>query len=102
MFAQGLRLLSFVGQCCEDRIYFYGRGTKLSNMWLELEEPDIISVLCQLAQLKSRMMLIHFPAGGSLYYTNHLEKVAGRMGIPLNEEHFCIGLDARLHVIQKE
>ncbi|OCB84911.1 hypothetical protein A7U60_g8133 [Sanghuangporus baumii] len=74
------------------------RGTKLSDVWLELEEPDIVSVLRQLAQLESRMMSIPFPAGGSLYYTNDLKKVAGRTGIPLNDERFCVGLDARLHM----
>ncbi|KAL5480871.1 hypothetical protein ACEPAI_9811 [Sanghuangporus weigelae] len=74
------------------------RGTKLSDVWLELEEPDIVSVLRQLAQLESRMMSILFPAGGSLYYANDLEKVAGRTGIPLNDERFCVGPDARLHM----
>ena len=74
------------------------RGTKLSDVWLELEEPDIVSVLRQLVQLESRMMSIPFPAGGSLYYTNDLEKVAGRTGIPLNDERFCVGPDARLHM----
>ena len=74
------------------------RGTKLSNMWLELEELDIILVLHQLVQLKSCLMSIPFPAGGSLYYTNNLEKVEGRMGIPLNDEHFCVGPNARLHM----
>ena len=73
------------------------RGTKLSDVWLELEEPDIVSVLRQLVQFEARMMSIHFPAGGSLYYTNDLEKVAGRTGIPLNDERFCVGPDARLH-----
>ncbi|KAN0082432.1 Protein kinase-like domain containing protein [Tylopilus felleus] len=56
------------------------RGTKLSDVWLELEEPDIVSVLRQLVQFESRMMSIPFPAGGSLYYTNDLEKVPGRTG----------------------
>jgi aminoglycoside phosphotransferase (APT) family kinase protein len=74
------------------------RGTKLSNVWLELEEPDIVSILRQLTQLESRMMSIPFPAGGSLYYTKDLEKVAGRTGIPLNNESFCVGPDARLHM----
>ena len=74
------------------------RGTKLSDVWMELEEPDIVSVLRQLVQLESRMMSIPFPAGGSLYYTNDLEKVAGRTGIPLNDERFCVGPDARLHM----
>jgi Phosphotransferase enzyme family len=55
------------------------RGTKLSDVWMGLETPDIVSVLRQLAQLESCMMSIPFPAGGSLYYTNDLKKkVAGR------------------------
>ncbi|KAJ7076062.1 protein kinase subdomain-containing protein PKL/CAK/Fmp29 [Mycena belliarum] len=74
------------------------RGTKLSDVWLELEEPDIVSVLRQIAQLESRPMSIPFPAGGSLYYANDLEKVTGKTGIPLSDERFCVGLDARLHM----
>ena len=74
------------------------RGTKLSDVWMELEEPDIVSLLRQLAQLEARMMSISFPAGGSLYYTNDLEKMAGRMGIPLNDNRFCVGPDVRLHM----
>ncbi|KAJ6587357.1 protein kinase subdomain-containing protein PKL CAK Fmp29 [Mycena sp. CBHHK59/15] len=74
------------------------RGTNLSDVWMELKEPDIVSVLRQLVQLESRMMSIPFPAGGSLYYTNDLEKVARRTGIPLNDEGFCVGPDVRLHM----
>ena len=74
------------------------RGTKLSDVWLELEESDIVSVLRQLVQLESRMMSIPFPAGGSLYYTNDLEKVAGRTGIPLDDGRFCVGPDVRLQM----
>jgi hypothetical protein len=43
-------------------------------------------------------MSIPFPAGGSLYYTNDLEKVEGRTGIPLNDKRFCVGPNARLHM----
>ncbi|KJA25351.1 hypothetical protein HYPSUDRAFT_64929 [Hypholoma sublateritium FD-334 SS-4] len=74
------------------------RGAKLSDVWPELEEGDIVSVLRQLVQLESRLMSIPFPAGGSLYYTSDLEKVAGRTGIPLSDERFCVGPDARLHM----
>ncbi|KAI0029059.1 hypothetical protein K488DRAFT_80383 [Vararia minispora EC-137] len=52
------------------------RGTKLSDAWMELEEPDMASVLRQVAQLESRMMT----------------------GIPLNDQRFCVGPDARLHM----
>ena len=74
------------------------KGTKLSDVWLRLEESDIVLVLHQLAQLESRMMSIPFPAGGSLYYTNDLVKVAGSTGIPFNDERFCVGPDARLYM----
>ena len=72
------------------------RGTKLSDVWLELGESDIVSLLRQLAQLESQMMSISFPAGGSLYYAHDLEKVAGKAAIPLKDERFCVGPDTRL------
>ncbi|KAF8912527.1 hypothetical protein CPB85DRAFT_1252623 [Mucidula mucida] len=74
------------------------KGTNLSDVWPELEDPDIVSVLRQLAELESRFMSIPFPAGGSLYFTKDLEKVTGRTGIPLNDERFCVGPEARLHM----
>jgi aminoglycoside phosphotransferase (APT) family kinase protein len=36
------------------------RGTKLSDVWLELGDSDIVSVLCQLAQLESKMIRFLF------------------------------------------
>ncbi|KAG6329006.1 hypothetical protein ID866_10083 [Astraeus odoratus] len=72
------------------------QGTNLSDVWLDLGEREIISVLRQLTQLESKMMSISFPAGGSLYYTHDLEKVAGGPGIPLKDERFCVGPDVRL------
>ena len=72
------------------------RGTDLYDVWMKLEEPDIVSVLRQLTQLESRLMSIPFPAGGSLYYTYDLEKVAGSIGIPLNDDRFCVGPDVSL------
>jgi hypothetical protein len=74
------------------------RGMKLSNVWLELGESDIVSIVRQLAQLESQMMSISFPTGGSLYYAHDLEKVARRAAIPLKDEHFCIGPDTSLHM----
>ncbi|KAG6830603.1 hypothetical protein H0H92_015884 [Tricholoma furcatifolium] len=74
------------------------RGTELSDIWQELEEVDIASVMRQLTQLKSQMMSIAFPAGGSLYYTDDLEKVAGKTAIPLEDNRFCVGPDAGLHI----
>ena len=76
----------------------FTRGTKLSDVWLELEEPDIVSVLRQLVQLESRLMSIPFPGGGSLYYTNDLGKVEGATGIPLSDERFCVGPDTRVNM----
>lgn len=74
------------------------KGTKLSDVWQELEEPEITSVLRQLVQLESRMISIPFPAGGSLYYTKDLEKATGRTGITLDDDRFCIGPDARVRM----
>ncbi|KAF9490355.1 hypothetical protein BDN71DRAFT_193600 [Pleurotus eryngii] len=76
----------------------YVRGTKLSDVWMELKEPDIVSVLRQLVQLESRMMSITFPAGGSLYHAKDLEKMTRRKVIPLDDEAFCVGPDVRLHM----
>ncbi|KAF8177834.1 protein kinase subdomain-containing protein PKL/CAK/Fmp29 [Pholiota molesta] len=73
-------------------------GTKLTDVWLDLEKHEIISVLRQLVQLEAKMMSIRFPAGGSLYYAQDLENVAGGPGIPLQDERFCVGPDARLHM----
>ena len=42
------------------------------------------------------MMSMSFPAGGSLYYAQDLERMAGKPGIPLEDERFCIGPDVRL------
>lgn len=71
-------------------------GTKLSDIWFDLEEPQIESVVRQLVQLEAKMMSVSFPAGGSLYYAQDLEGVAGKPGIPLKDERFCIGPDVRL------
>ncbi|EPQ56600.1 hypothetical protein GLOTRDRAFT_128543 [Gloeophyllum trabeum ATCC 11539] len=78
----------------------YVRGTNLSDVWFDLEERDIVSVLRQLVQLESRMMSIPFPAGGSLYYSHDLEEVTGgKSGTLLGgDERFCISLDARVHM----
>lgn len=77
------------------------RGTKLTDVWMQLKEADLASVLRQLVELETLMMSIAFPAGGSLYYTADLEKVAGEktcIPMPLNSEHFCIGPDVRLNM----
>jgi hypothetical protein len=41
-------------------------------------------------------MSVSFPASGSLHYAQDLEKVAGKPGIPLKDERFCIGPGVRL------
>ena len=70
-------------------------GTKLSDIWFDLEEQEIESVVRQLVQLEAKMMSVCFPAGGSLYYAQDLERVAGKPGI-FQDERFCIGPDVRL------
>ncbi|KAI0671129.1 kinase-like domain-containing protein [Trametes maxima] len=74
-------------------------GTELSNVWMELEGAEVASVVRQMVELEARIMSIPFPAGGSLYYADDLQKAAGKMTgipVPLDDERFCIGPDARL------
>ena len=72
-------------------------GIKLSDIWSDLEEREIESIVRQLVQLETKMMSISFPAGGSLYYVQDLERAAGKhRGIPLEGERFCVGPDVRL------
>ncbi len=73
-------------------------GTKLSEVWPDFGEQEVISVLHQLVELESKMMSISFPAGGSLYYAKDLEKLDGTPGIPLADERFCVGPDVRLRL----
>jgi hypothetical protein len=78
------------------------QGTDLSSIWLG--EGEIISISRQLAELESKMMLIAFPAGGSLYYTEDLENAAGsasgstRPGITLEDKRFCVGPDTNVRL----
>jgi len=74
-------------------------GTKLSNIWMELEGAEVALVVHQMVELEAQIMLISFLAGRSLYYADDLQKAAGRMtGIlmPLDDECFCISPDVRL------
>lgn len=45
----------------------YVDGTDLSQIWFDLNEEQIISLMDQLAKIESTMMSIPFPAGGSIY-----------------------------------
>ncbi|KAI9507088.1 kinase-like domain-containing protein [Russula earlei] len=72
------------------------QGSKLSDVWPGLDDQEVISVVRKLTQLESRMMSLSFPAGGSLYFTKDLEKVASGLGIPLDDKRFCVGPDVRL------
>ncbi|KAG6901098.1 hypothetical protein C0995_000799 [Termitomyces sp. Mi166 len=69
---------------------------KLSEVWPRLGDEEVISVVRQLTQLESRMMSQPFPAGGSIYFTKDLEKVASGLGVPLEDERFCVGPDTKL------
>jgi len=72
------------------------QGSKLSEVWPDLGDQEVISVVRQLTQLESRMMAQSFPAGGSLYFTKDLEKVATGLGVPLEDKRFCVGPDTKL------
>ncbi|KAF5376644.1 hypothetical protein D9615_007875 [Tricholomella constricta] len=80
----------------------YVKGTDLSQIWFDLKEDEIISLMDQLAKTESTMMSISFPAGGSIYYASDLKELSGNEGIPLEEanegislenKRFCIGPD---------
>ena len=71
-------------------------GPKLSEVWSGLRDEEVISVIRQLTQIESRMMSQSFPAGGSLYFTDDLEKVAPGLGVPLEDKRFCVGPDTKL------
>ncbi|KAK0215437.1 protein kinase subdomain-containing protein PKL CAK Fmp29 [Armillaria fumosa] len=74
-------------------------GTNLGDIFYDLGEGDIISILRQLAELESKMMSKAFPAGGSLYFTEDLVNVAGgasRPGIALKDRRFCVGPETSL------
>ncbi|KAG6869136.1 hypothetical protein C0993_001701 [Termitomyces sp. T159_Od127] len=71
-------------------------GAKLSEVWRSLGDEEVISVVRQLTQLESRMMSQPFPAGGSLYFSEDLEKVASGLGVPLEDKRFCVGPDTKL------
>ncbi|KAJ7097742.1 kinase-like domain-containing protein [Mycena belliarum] len=80
----------------------YVKGTDLSQIWFNLQEDEIVSLMDQLANFESTMMSISFPAGGSIYYARDLMELSGDEGIPLDEQadssalekgRFCIGPD---------
>lgn len=72
------------------------QGSKLSDVWPSLGDQEVISVMHQLTQLESKMMSLPFPAGGSLYFTKDLDKVAKGLGVPLEDKRFCVGPDTML------
>ena len=76
----------------------YIGGSTLSDVWPKLSENEVISVVRQITRLESIMMSLSFPAGGSLYFTEDLEKhvTARGLAIPLENERFCVGPDTKL------
>ncbi|KAH8119478.1 kinase-like domain-containing protein [Phellopilus nigrolimitatus] len=71
----------------------YVKGTDLSQIWFDLKEDEIISLMDQLAKIESIMMSISFPAGGSIYYASDLKELSGNEGIPLDEQVESIALE---------
>lgn len=57
------------------------QGSTLNNIWPDLVDRGVISVVQKLTQLESWMMPLSFPAGGSLYLSKDLDRdghTAGR------------------------
>ena len=71
------------------------QGSNLVDVWRDLNDREVISVIEQLTQFESRMMSLPFPAGGSLYFTEDLERVSPGLGVPLDDKRFCVGPDLR-------
>jgi len=73
----------------------YVDGTDLSQIWFDLKEGEIISLMDQIAKLESIMMSISFPAGGSIYYAGDLKELSGSEGVPLEGEIEGMSLEKR-------
>jgi len=69
------------------------QGSKLSEIWRDLNDEEVISVIRQLTQLETRM--ISSPAGGR-YFSKDLDKVVTGLGVLLDDKDFCISPDTRL------
>ena len=72
------------------------QGSKLSEIWRDINDEEVISVIRQLTQLESRMISLSLSAGGSLYLSKDLDKVTMGPGVLLDDKDFCIGPDTRL------
>ena len=72
------------------------QGSLLTEVWPSLNDEEVVSVIRQLTQLEAQMMALPFPAGGSLYFTKDLEKVAPGLGVPMEDPRFCVGPDTKL------
>lgn len=74
-------------------------GASLADVFSDLGEANIISILRQLVELESKMMSMAFPAGGSLYFAEDLADVAvsaSGPGIALKDKRFCVGPETSL------
>ncbi|KAH6881213.1 kinase-like domain-containing protein [Coprinopsis sp. MPI-PUGE-AT-0042] len=80
----------------------YVEGRSLNDVWSDLEDKEIVDVVRQITQIEGKMSKLSFPAGGSLYFANDLEKV-GLQGVPVpGHERFRIGPDTRLLMWHKK
>ncbi|RPD53323.1 protein kinase subdomain-containing protein PKL CAK Fmp29 [Lentinus tigrinus ALCF2SS1-7] len=76
----------------------YIEGVSLADVLPGLDEGNIISILRQLVELELSLLMMRFPAVGSLYFAEDLANAAGspsgptKPGIPLQtDKRFCIG-----------
>lgn len=76
-------------------------GTNLGDVWFDLSEQEQTTVITNLVQLESKLMNLHFPASGSLYYSSDLPDDCPQIPIQpgssaskqSGEKQFCIGPD---------
>jgi len=76
------------------------RGTTLGDIWFDLPEKAIMTVVTRFVQLESQLFALRFPASGSLYYAKNLDVGTQMIDVPdadsAGVEGFCVGHDTRL------
>lgn len=65
-------------------------GTPLGDIWYAMTPKEQHKIMKQIAELEARLMLLEFPACGSLYYQKDLP-TERKVSLPKNKGEFCIG-----------
>lgn len=75
-------------------------GKCLGDVWFDLSEKAMHTIIAKLVDLESRLFNITFPANGSLYYSKDLPVKSNHVEVPptssITSGRFCIGPDTTL------